>query len=429
MARSSNNARPLPAALLGPRLTILLVTLALVLFGLVMVYSSSMVKAITAGDDAYSFMIKQAAFAGVGVLVAFALWKLPTMSLLRLDPVVKGIWGITVALLLLTAVAGTGDESWGAKRWLYIGGFGLQPSEFAKITFVLVGAWLYSKVREGRIDSREALTTLIVGIIIPLLFLFRAQSDLGTTLIIAVGLISVLWLGEVPWQVIGVILLGCVGFVILATVFSSYRSGRWLFLNPWNDGENGLGSGYQLIRSYYAFSEGGIFGVGLGNSREKFLYLPMAETDFIYAIIGEELGMIGAVLVMLLFLVFLICGLRISQTASDGFGVMLAGGITIMLVTQAYLNMGCAVGVFPTTGKPLPFISSGGSSMISSLMMVGLILAVSEDASGPSIHEQRRQDLHVVHTTGGFDGFSAQRTNTRMPLGGAPTMKNNKRRR
>ena len=194
--------------------------------------------------------------------------------------------------------------------------------------------------------------------------------------------------------ILGVCVLGVV-FVVVAIVGTGYRSDRMLFLNPWADGENGLGKGFQLIHSYYAFSEGGLFGVGLGNSREKF-YLPEAETDFIFAIVGEELGMVGALAVVVLFILFLYAGMRIAKAAANDFATMVAGSCTLMLVFQAFLNIGCVVGLLPTTGKPLPFVSSGGSSLIATFIMVGLILSVSKEAGGPSIYEKRRADLRVV---------------------------------
>ena len=194
-----------------------------------------------------------------------------------------------------------------------------------------------------------------------------------------------------------IVIAGLILFGIAATVISSYRGDRFLYLNPWNDGQNGQGRGYQIIHSYYAFSEGGIFGAGLGNSHEKYLYLPESETDFIFAIIGEELGLVGASFVIIVFLALLWAGMRIARAAADDYGAMIAGALTIMLVFQAFLNIGCTIGVFPTTGKPLPFISSGGSSLIASFMMVGIIMSVSEDVAGKSIYDRRRDNLRVVH--------------------------------
>lgn len=270
-----------------------------------------------------------------------------------------------------------------------------------------MAAKIVFELRNGAIDLRMALVQGFVVILMPLMLIYTTQSDLGTTLICFAGILMVLWLGEVPLKVI----LGIVGagliFALLASTIG-YRADRLIFLNPWNDGEGGLGAGYQLIHSFYAFSQGGLFGVGLGNSREKFLYLPMSETDFIYAIIGEELGLIGALLVVVLFVLFLYAGLKIAQVASDGFGTMLAGGLTAMIVFQAFLNIGCVLGVLPTTGKPLPFISSGGSSLMASLIMLGIILSVSQGSNAPSIYEQRRDDLRVVRARGESSSRSHQ---------------------
>ncbi|MDR3846158.1 MAG: FtsW/RodA/SpoVE family cell cycle protein, partial [Eggerthellaceae bacterium] len=200
-------------------------------------------------------------------------------------------------------------------------------------------------------------------------------------------------------------------FAFAAMFLVGYRADRWVFLNPWNDGDGGYGDGYQIIRSYYAFAEGGLFGVGLGNSHEKFLYLFSSESDFIFAIIGEELGLIGAMVVVALFVVFLYGGYCIAKDASTNYGMLIAGALTTMLVAQAFINILCVIGFFPITGKPLPFISSGGSSLISSLLIVGIILSVSftsEPAETP--YQERREKLHVVSSV---DGGGYQRSKRR----------------
>ena len=378
---------------LGPRLLMLLTVLVLVLIGLVMIYSASSIKAIASDADAMSYMLDQVRFAVIGSAAAFVLWKLIPYRFWA-GNAVWVIWGVAVVLLLLTAAVGIAEN--GAQRWLILGPISLQPSEFVKIAIVLVAARLFSDLRANAIDARAFVVEMFVFIVIPTGFLFGTQSDLGTTAIIALGVISVMWMGEVPLRTIIIVIIAMVLFAVFATLFSSYRSDRFLYLNPWDDGEGGYGNGYQIIHSYYAFAEGGIFGAGLGNSREKYLYLPESETDFIFAIIGEELGLIGALFVIVLFLVLLWAGMRIARSAYDDFGAMVAGSLTIMLVFQAFLNIGCAIGVFPTTGKPLPFISSGGSSLIASFMMVGIILAVSEGANPKKVYERRRDDLRVV---------------------------------
>lgn len=378
---------------LGPRLLMLLTVLVLVLIGLVMIYSASSIKAIASDADAMSYMLDQVRFAVIGSAAAFVLWKLIPYRFWA-GNAVWVIWGVAVVLLLLTAAVGIAEN--GAQRWLILGPISLQPSEFVKIAIVLVAARLFSDLRANAIDARAFVVEMFVFIVIPTGFLFGTQSDLGTTAIIALGVISVMWMGEVPLRTIIIVIIAMVLFAVFATLFSSYRSDRFLYLNPWDDGEGGYGNGYQIIHSYYAFAEGGIFGAGLGNSREKYLYLPESETDFIFAIIGEELGLVGALFVIVLFLVLLWAGMRIARSAYDDFGAMVAGSLTIMLVFQAFLNIGCAIGVFPTTGKPLPFISSGGSSLIASFMMVGIILAVSEGANPKKVYERRRDDLRVV---------------------------------
>ena len=390
IGNTTSNAAP---DVIGPRLIMLLCVLGLTLLGFVMIYSASSISAMSEDISTASYLIDQLGFAVVGVIAMFVLWKIVPYRFWE-GPAIWVIWGIAVALLLLTAVMGL--SALGAQRWLRLGPISLQPSEFVKIAIVLMAAKLFSEFRMGLTDPRTFIVQMIIFIVAPTGFLFATQSDLGTTAIIALGVLGVMWLGEVPLRTI-LIVIGClVVFALGATVFSSYRGDRFLYLNPWNDGENGYGRGYQIIHSYYAFAEGGIFGTGLGNSREKYLYLPESETDFIYAIIGEELGLIGAVAVIIVWLILLWAGMRIARAATDDFGAMISGALTIMLVFQAFLNIGCVIGVFPTTGKPLPFISSGGSSLIASFMMIGLILSVSEDTGGRSVYEGRRDDLRVV---------------------------------
>ena len=378
---------------MGPRLVMLLCVLGLTLLGFVMIYSASSISAISEDVDSASYLIDQLQFAVVGVVAAGVLWKLIPYEVWR-GPAVYVIWGLAVVLLLLTAVLGL--TALGAQRWLRLGPISLQPSEFVKIAIVLMAARIFSDLRAGVIDQRGFIVQIILFILIPTGFLYWTQSDLGTTAIIVLGVLGVMWFGEVPLRVMLIVVGAFVLFAAFAVVFSSYRGDRFLFLNPWNDGENGYGRGYQIIHSYYAFSEGGIFGVGLGNSREKYLYLPESETDFIFAIIGEELGLIGALFVIIVFLVLLWAGMRIARSATDDFGAMVAGALTVMLVFQAFLNIGCAIGVFPTTGKPLPFISSGGSSLIASFMMIGIILAVSEGSSGGDPYQKRRDNLRII---------------------------------
>ena len=392
MARE-RTSRPVPSPdVNGPRLVLLLVVLALTLLGFVMIYSASSISAISEESNQASYLFDQLVFAAIGIAAAFVLWKVIPYRFWA-GPALWVIWGVALVLLLLTALLGL--TALGAQRWLLLGPISLQPSEFVKIALILMAARLFSDLRAGAVDTKTFIVQILLFVVAPTGFLFITQSDLGTTAIIAAGVLGVMWLGEVPLRTMLITIAALVVFAILAVLLSSYRGDRFLYLNPWNDGEGGQGAGYQIIHSYYAFAEGGIFGSGLGNSREKYLYLPESETDFIFAIIGEELGLVGALLVIAAFLVLLWAGLRIARAAADDYGAMIAGALTIMLVFQAFLNIGCANGVFPTTGKPLPFISSGGSSLIASFMMIGIILSVADD-NAKDVYERRREDFRVV---------------------------------
>ena len=372
----------------------MLSVLALVLFGLVMVYSTSSVNAISEGGVGYKYIIRQLAYVALGVILALVVYRGIPYYAWRYKPLWIA-WGVSMVLLALVPLIGT--EIYGAKRWLGIGEvLTIQPSEFVKISLLLFTAKVIDSMRAGDVERRAAAIQIVLCVVLPALFLYKTQSDLGTTAIIAVGVVAVLWLGDIPLKVVFAILAAGVAMVVFSIVGTDYRSGRMVFLDPWNDGADGYGDGYNIIRSYYAIAEGGVLGAGLGNSHEKYQYLFASESDFIYAIIAEELGLIGALAIIALFLVFLVSGLRIAAGAPDDLGRMIAGGCTIMIVFQAFLNIGCVIGVFPTTGKPLPFVSMGGSSMMSSMIMVGLILSVAKGAGETSVYERRREDLRVI---------------------------------
>jgi len=380
-----------PRDIVVPRLLLIVAVFALTVIGLVMVFSSSSIEAINEGASPASYLTKQLMIAGVSVVICiiiakfvpYYVWMGRTLDL---------VWFGSLVLLLLTAAIGS--VGLGAQRWLSLGPIGIQPSEFAKVAFVLMMARIMYQARTEGLEFSAIAIRAGVFVVAPLLLLYASQSDLGTTIICAIGLIAVLWLADVPWKAFVFMVAGLAVFAVIAIFFVGYRSDRMAFLNPEADY---YGSGYQLIRSFYAFGEGGLLGVGLGNSTEKYLYLPEAETDFIFAIIGEELGLVGALLIVALFVLILYAGLRIAKNAPDLFGTMIAGGCTIMLVFQAFLNIGCVIGMLPTTGKPLPFISSGGSSLLGSFLLVGVILSVSfASGDAPGIYDRRRADLKVV---------------------------------
>lgn len=392
-----------------PRLMVILSTAALVVLGLVMVFSASSVTAFVEQGDAYSETIKQVIFAliGVGVCVGVIVAaKTLGFEFMTSKFVVYTFWGVCVLGILATAALG--KEALGAKRWLYIGPVSIQVAEFMKIALVLMSARIMVEFNEG-MDALKVFVRCAIFIVAPLALLFVLQSDLGTTVICLVAIFAILILGGVPARWIVLLLVLIAALVVAAIAAAPYRMTRFLtFLDPWGNAE---GDGYQIVHSLQALASGGFFGVGLGNSYEKLQYLPEAETDFIFAIIGEELGLIGAMVVVVLFVVLLYGGYCIAKDASTNYGMLIAGALTTMLVAQAFINILCVIGFFPITGKPLPFISSGGSSLISSLLIVGIILSVSftsEPAETP--YRERREKLHVVSSV---DGGGYQRSKRR----------------
>lgn len=393
------------------RTLFILLVVGMLLFGCVMIYSASAPSAVAEGSHPAVYLLDQLKFALIGIVAAVGAWCIPYR--VWLGRAANVVWFLGMALVVLTMFSGAGGDTWGAQRWLVLGPISLQSSEFMKIAIAIVAAKIMSEYHSGILEFKEAICKAFALVGVPMLLILKTQSDLGTTMIIFAAVIVVMWLGEVPIPIVVGLIVAAAGLAVLATVFSSYRSSRFLYLDPWNDGKGGYGAGYQIIHSYYAFSQGGLFGVGIGNSTEKYLYLPESETDFIYSVIGEELGMFGALAVLVAFIVLGYAGLRIAYAAEDDFGCLLAGSLTVMLVVQAFLNMGSAAGLLPTTGKPLPFISSGGSSLIATFIMVGLVLSVSQGSASFSlpfgggkkgdVYEQRRDNLRVIHVDGAAD--------------------------
>jgi cell division protein FtsW len=394
-ARSTRPRRKhdVPASIMVPRLMLLGSVILLLVIGLVMVYSASSIEAYSEfGDSAY-FLKKQAIMLVVGLGIGGALALFPYQRWRGLP--IWIFWIVVVSLLVLTTLFGY--VGLGSKRWLYIFGQGFQPSEFAKVAVLMMAAHLFVLQRTGNYPRsfRRFTLTMALTAFLPAIIIF-IQPDLGTFLIVVFGIFAVMWFGEVPWKAVVIIIVAVVAIGIFAIAFESFRSTRissWL--DPWSDP---LDTGYQIINSFYAFSDGGIFGVGLGNSLQKYLYLPEAYNDFIFAILGEETGLVGCLVVISLFVVLFIASLRIGKRATDGFGAILAPACGASLIFQALLNICCVTGLFPITGKPLPFISYGGTSLITSLMLVGVILSVSLHTEQVD-YEQRRDGLLV--TVGG----------------------------
>jgi len=356
----------------NPDYALLAAVVALVIFGIVMVYSASYVIAYDAWDDPHYFFVRQMIWVGLGGGLLFVAARVPYHCWAR-----WAVPGLLVAVALLLAVQFTplDVEFGGARRWLRLGPLPpFQPSDFAKLALVLFLSAYLTRYRARIRELRYGLLpfVLVVGSVVALIV---AQRDLGTTVIILVVATTVFFAAGADLLQLGAIALAGVGFALITTMAEPYRWQRIItFLNPLQDVQ---GAGYQMTHILRALGSGGLTGQGLGASREKFFYLPGAHTDSIFAVIGEELGLVGCLVVMVLFGFLAYRGYRVALRAPDSLGFLLAIGITTWITFQAFLNVAGTTNSLPLTGVPLPFISSGGSSMIAVLFGIGLLLNIS----------------------------------------------------
>lgn len=358
-----------------PDLTLLFVVLTLLGVGIVMVFSASSVESLAAYNTPYFYLIRQVIWAALGV---GAMVFLMNYDYHRLRRHARPFAYLTLGLLLAVLVPHVGREIGGARRWLGFGSLVFQPSELAKLALILLFADLLSTwTAQPERFVRGVLP--FIGMLMLTALLILQEPDLGTALSVAGTGFIMLWVaGAETLQLAGVLLLA-IPAVIVAIILEPYRLRRLLaFLNPQKDP---LGSGYHIIQSLYALGSGGLFGAGLGRSSLKYFYLPEQHTDFIFAILGEELGFIGAVIVIVLFFILGWRGIRTAVHAPDRFGSLLATGIITMILLQAFLNIAVVTASMPITGVPLPFISYGGSSLVFTLAGVGVLLNISRQAS------------------------------------------------
>ena len=391
--RESRLVLGVPARFMVPRLVFLGTATLLTAFGLMMIYSASSITALTQMGDAAYYLKRQAFFAALGIALALVIAKFDYHLWARRVLVV--IWAVTVGLLVLVLTPVAGSDAYGASRWVSIGPFTLQPSEFAKITLILVAANLLSDVyEENERSNGQNVAMFILGIVVPA-GLIIIQPDKGTVAVVAATLVLMLYFAGASGKLcVGILVLG-VALLAGISFIQPYSRARILtMLDPWSDR---YGQGYQLVQGIYAFASGGIFGVGVGMSKQKYSYLPMAYNDFIYAVIGEELGLVGAVGMLVAFAVLLWAGLKIARYAPDLCGQLVAVGCTSILVIQMLLNVTGVLGLFPLSGKPIPFVSYGGSSIMSSIMLAGMVTSVSLRSKLPTTdYDARRSDLSVT---------------------------------
>jgi cell division protein FtsW len=365
---------------------LVLVTLALVAFGLVMVYSASSARALLAANDPAYYLKRQALYAVIGLV---ALVCFSRFDYRRLQHAAGPL--LLTSFFLLVAVLGIGIAVNGARRWLPLGPFAFQPSELAKLALAL---WIAGFL--ARRPAPKSLGELIrpIGMVVGAsCVLILIEPDLGSALAIAIMASAILLVSGTPLRVL--VAGGGIGMtLVLAAIWlEPYRRARiFSFLDPWHDPQ---GAGFQSVQAMIALGSGGIFGVGLGESVQKIYYLPEASTDMIFAIIGEELGLIGALAVIAAFALFAYAGFNIAIRCKDPFGKRLGAGLTALVCGQAAVNVSAVMGLAPLTGVPLPFVSYGGSSLVVSLASVGILLNIAVNHGVAAISEvpdRRRRD-------------------------------------
>lgn len=353
---------------------IFLTVSVLLMVGVVMIYSSSAVYAYQRYGDSMYFVKRHIVFLVLGLAAAVACMSIPPRMIANNS---KAIMLLALAALVAVLVPGIGVQAGGARRWMRFFGFGFQPSEAAKLALIIYLADLTSRKKHITTDFRYGFLPP-AGVIGLTSVLVLAEPDLGTSVVILFIGFILLFVSGVRLRHLGAVMLPVLPALGLAVAMKPYRMRRiTVFLHPWQDR---MGAGFQLIQSFIALGSGGLIGVGLGQSRQKLFYLPESHTDFIFSIIGEELGFLGTFSVLLVFTVLVWFSLRLAIKIKDEFASRVVMGISAMIAFEVIVNIGVSTGALPTKGLPLPFISYGGSSLLFHLAAVGLVLNMSRYA-------------------------------------------------
>lgn len=379
----------------GPKLSsisdagsLITVFLALLVFGNIMAFSASSFSAYEKFGDSFYYLKKNMLWILIGLTGLTIFSRYNYRSLRSKSFILLG-----VAMCLLVAVLIIGVEINGAKRWIEFGSFTFQPSEALKLAFAIYGASVLSHIGRNSANYTKDALLYILPVISVAAILILKQPDFGTILLIGAIGMFLLFIAGIKFRHLFILLIaGLIGSV-LTVMTAGYRMQRFnVFLDPWKDPQN---AGFQVVQSLTAFGSGGLFGRGIGRSMQKFSYLPQAHTDFIFAIIGEEAGLIGTLSIILLFCLLGYFGFRIAYRAPDRFGKLLAGTLTATILLQAGTNIGAATSFLPVTGVPLPFISYGGTSLVISMISIGILINISNAVKVGAIDESndmRRRD-------------------------------------
>lgn len=352
-----------------PDYILFVVTLLLVGFGVLMVYSASMYSAQKNYGTEFYFMFKQivGAVLGIGAMAGLTFVDYHFLGKIRYI-----VLGVSLALLVLVFIPGIGVENYGARRWINLPFFTLQASEPVKFGFIIFAAFYMAKHHERMTSFKGVLPILGVGVLICVLIIL--EPNMSITICMALLMFVMLFVGGMRIKHFLVVGVPAVAAAVVLIFAEPYRLSRLMaFINPW---ASPLDEGFQLIQSFYSLGSGGFFGIGLFNSRQKYLFLPFSESDFILSIIGEELGYFGCLLLFGVYILFIIRAIKIAQNASDRFGCYLASGIAAIIAIQVLVNISVVTGSIPPTGLPLPFISSGSSSLIVFMGGVGILQSV-----------------------------------------------------
>ncbi len=355
----------------GVDITLLVVVLTLVGIGLIMVLSASSIQALSRHGDTYYFLKRQMTWAVLGILSMLILSRFNYHLWGRLGKIIL-LLGIFILIIVL--IPQFGYIAGGSRRWLIFGPIVIQASEVAKFSLIIyMAGYLAQKNERVRASFKGLIPPLIIiGLV---LYLIVLEPDLGTAISIGVTVFLMFFAAGVKMTNMGLLFLGSLPVLYYFMMGEAYRRQRLMaFINPWQDP---LDSGFHIIQSMYALGSGGLFGVGFGQSMQKFFYLPAPSTDFIYAVIGEELGLVGTTLIIVLFFILAWRGISIGLNAPDLLGTLLAVGLTTMITIQAIINIGVVSGSLPVTGITLPFISYGGSSLVIMLSSIGILLNIS----------------------------------------------------
>jgi len=362
-------------ALAPPDALLFAVVAALIGVGLVMIFSASSATAYADFHDSAYYLKRQSIWLVVGLGAAFAAYRCDYRKIKSLAP--YGV-GITLFFLILTLIPHIGLSAGGARRWLGAGPISFQPSEMAKLALVVYLATALSNWGE-RVRSLTRGVWPILCVTLALALPVLIEPDMGTASLLIFTAFTMLFVAGARVEHLALVIFVMLPAVAITVGSSSYKRARILaFLDPWKDAQN---TGFHIVQSLLALGSGGAIGLGLGASRQKFFYLPEQYTDFIFAIIGEELGLLGAICVVILFVIFAYRSIRIALGAPDRFGFFLTVGCTCIIIIQAFINIGVVTSSWPVTGVPLPFVSFGGTSLVVSMIAAALIINVGRHRS------------------------------------------------